>query len=153
LTEKIGLEMFGKNTDFRNSQKKFGKNRWREISFFSHFLNSWVLRKRGKGRYSQKYEKKWKSLHPTVQVTNKLLRPLHTVFLTWYSSIQRTFWSGKWPFLAHLVEDVSASDMMPGSSSKRQELGWWEGAMNTPPRPGHVLSISVLNLFMSGLNI
>ncbi len=36
----------------------------------------------------------------------------------------------------YLVEDVSASDMMPGSSSKRLELEWWAGGMNnTPPRP------------------
>ncbi len=55
-----------KNYRFSKKSEKIRKNRWREISFFSHFLNSWVPRKKGKGRYSQKYEKKWKSLHPNV---------------------------------------------------------------------------------------
>ncbi len=65
LTLKISFEKFGKNIDFRKSPKKFGQKGWREISFFLHFLNSWVPRKGGKVRHSQKYEKKWKSLHPT----------------------------------------------------------------------------------------
>ncbi len=58
LTLKISFEKFRKNKDFRKSPKKFGQNGWREISFFLQFLNSWVPRKRGKVRHSQKYEKK-----------------------------------------------------------------------------------------------
>ncbi len=34
---KISFEKFGKNTDFRKSQKKFGQNGWRETSFFYIF--------------------------------------------------------------------------------------------------------------------
>ncbi len=60
LTLKISFEKLGKNTDFWKSQKKIEQNGWRKTSFFKHFLNSWVLRKRRKVRHSQSYEKKVK---------------------------------------------------------------------------------------------
>jgi hypothetical protein len=37
LTLKISFEKFGKNKNFRKSQKKFGQNGWRETSFFFTF--------------------------------------------------------------------------------------------------------------------
>ncbi len=64
LTSKISLENFGKNIDFQKSPKKIRTKQLKINYFFLHFLNSWVPRKRGKVRHSQKYEKKWKSLHP-----------------------------------------------------------------------------------------
>jgi hypothetical protein len=48
-SEKIQIfEKVGKNSDKTAEEK---------LVFLIHFLNSWVPRKRGKGRYSQKYEK------------------------------------------------------------------------------------------------
>ncbi len=74
LTSKISFERFRKKKDFLKSPKKFGQNGCREISFFKiHFLNSWVPRKRGKKSHSQKYEKKWKSLHRNEQLKWVLL--------------------------------------------------------------------------------
>ncbi len=50
----MGFEQIGKNKNFRKVGKNSGETAELKLVFF---LNSWVPRKRGKGRYSRKYEK------------------------------------------------------------------------------------------------
>jgi hypothetical protein len=80
LTSKICFEKFGKIIDFQKSpHKKCGQNGLREISFFLHFLNSWVPRKGGKVSHSQKYEKKVKITAPYCTVFANEIAPA-TIF-------------------------------------------------------------------------
>jgi hypothetical protein len=55
--------MFGKIQIFEKVRKNSEKTAEEKL-VFSHFLNSWVPKKRRKGRYSQKYEKKVKITAP-----------------------------------------------------------------------------------------
>ncbi len=79
---------------FSKKSKKIRTKMAEEKLFFLHFLNSWVPRKGGKVRHSQKYEKKWKSLHPTDQSgacprvhCTWLVRCLHTCSLHLISKV------------------------------------------------------------------
>ncbi len=94
---KLVLKRLEKIDIFEKVGKKLGQNGWREIIYiYIHFLNSWVPRKRGKGRYSQKYEKSENHCTLVVSLDPNMITGLLSNICEKVSSSTHTAWPSKY---------------------------------------------------------
>ncbi len=79
----IKLWNHAKKNTFSSFCQKFPQAMDEVENFFCQFPNPWTLRVSGTGCYTSKCEKKSKSLHPTVQTGQELMRSLSIRVRNW----------------------------------------------------------------------